>query len=484
MKKKSLTKNYIYNSIYQVFAIIVPLITTPYIAKVLLPDNVGIHSYVNSVVTLFTTIGLLGLSNYSVREIAYTKSNRDKLDKTFSELYFLRIIFFLITFTIYFIYSYNTEYFLYYMLYSFTVVGTFFDIAWLFQGVEELGVTVVRSFIIKLISTISIFVFVRSINDLWILVLIYSLTTFFGSLVLYFSAKKIIKKVYLKDLNIKRHVIPNIKLFLPQVATLIYCQFDKIMINDLTNEVAQVGFYNQAEKIIKIPLTLITSLSTVMLPRISEEFINKNINNLKQLVSNAFRFSLLLAIPLTLGIISVAGGLIPWFLGEKYLEVTPILMLISITVIFISISNVSGAQYLTATNNTKVLTISYLISAVINLILNFIFIRYYGAVGATIGTITAEFLVVFIQLKAMKDIIKVKDIFKFSKNYIYAGLVMTLTCFSLYYIIRPSILLTLLQISIGIIVYFSMLFILKDDMFNRYFNRFINKFKSIFNKSI
>ncbi len=480
MKKKSLTKNYILNSIYQIFAIIVPLITTPYISQRLLPDNVGINSYVNSIVTLFTTIGLLGLNNYSVREIAYVRKDQEKLNKVFSEMFFLRIIFMIITLLIYLIFAYsNSNYFNYYMIYLFTFIATFLDITWLFQAMEELQTTVIRSIIIKTLSTISIFIFIKDSNDLNLLMLIYSLTSFVSTFVLYFSFRKIITKIYFKNIDMKRHIIPNLKLFLPQVATLIYCQFDKVMINDLTGEVAQVGFYNQAEKVVKIPLTLITSLSTVMLPRISEEFINKNIKKLKEYISTAFRFSMLLAIPLTFGLIAISYGFIPWFLGPGYEASAPILISLSVTVIFISLSNVSGAQYLTATNQTRKLTISYCVSAVVNLLLNFIFIKKFGALGATIGTIVAEALVAIIQISSMKSVIHFIDILKFSVKYIISGIIMIICCSLLYLVLSPSILLTLLQIIIGFIVYFALLYLLKDEMFIKYCNRFISKFKSL-----
>ena len=217
MKKKSLTKNYILNSIYQIFAIIVPLITTPYISQMLLPDNVGINSYVNSIVTLFTTIGLLGLNNYSVREIAYVRKDQEKLNKVFSEMFFLRIIFMIITLLIYLIFAYsNSNYFNYYMIYLFTFIATFLDITWLFQAMEELQTTVIRSIIIKTLSTISIFIFIKDSNDLNLLMLIYSLTSFVSTFVLYFSFRKIITKIYFKNIDMKRHIIPNLKLFLPQ----------------------------------------------------------------------------------------------------------------------------------------------------------------------------------------------------------------------------------------------------------------------------
>ena len=216
-----------------------------------------------------------------------------------------------------------------------------------------------------------------------------------------------------------------------------------------------------------------------MLPRISEEFINKNIKKLKEYISNAFRFSMLLAIPLTFGLIAISYGFIPWFLGPGYEASAPILISLSVTVIFISLSNVSGAQYLTATNQTRKLTISYCVSAVVNLLLNFIFIKKFGALGATIGTIVAEALVAIIQISSMKSVIHFIDILKFSVKYIISGIIMIICCSLLYLVLSPSILLTLLQIIIGFIVYFALLYLLKDEMFIKYSNRFISKFKSL-----
>ncbi len=475
MKRKSLTKNYIYNSLYQVFAILIPLLTTPYIARILKPENVGINSYVNSVVTLFTTIGLMGLSNYSVREVAYVRGDQQKLNKVFSELLILRLIYFVFTIFVYLIYAHFSSYSLYYYIYIFTIIGAFFDVAWLFQGLEELGITILRSFIIKLVGMICIFVFVRKESDLEILMLIYSLTTIFSAITLYIPTKKIITKLELKNLEIIKHVIPNLKLFLPQVATLIYCQFDKIMINDLSMDIKQVGFYNQAEKIVKVPLAVVTSLSAVMLPRISEEYIKNNSDNVKKYIISAFKVSLALSIPLSIGLAAISYGLIPWFLGNEYIDTAYILIALGITTIFISISNVSGAQYLTAINNTKVLTVSYFCGAGINVILNFIFIPKYKALGATIGTIAAELLVALIQIVYMKKIIKLRELIKISKNYIIASILMCLVCSSMYFILKPSIILTSIQICIGGAVYFFMLYIFKDETFEKYGKKILKK---------
>lgn len=476
--KKSISKNYLYNTFFQIFSIIVPLITTPYISRVLLPKNVGINSYVSSIVTLFTTIGLLGLSNYSIREIAYVRKKQEKLNKTFTELCILRLIFMFFTILIYLIYAYfNKKYYLFFIIYIFTILGTFVDLSWLFQGIEEMKTLVVRNFIIKLLSTISIFVFIKNKNDLNLLMFIYSITTLISSVSLYLKIPKYITKITFKDINIRKHIVPNLKLFLPQAATLIYCQFDKVMIEHLTSDISMVGFYNQAEKIVKIPLTIITSLSTVMLPRISENFINKKMDIVKKYINKAFKFSLLLAIPLTFGFIAISTNLVSWFLGDGYEEVSVILTLLSLTIVFISLSSVSGSQYLTATNNTKVLTISYVVSAVINLIVNYLLIGKYGACGAAIGTIIAEFMVFFIQIRSMKKIVRIRELFLYSRNSLIAGIIMFICIMLLNLLKLKGILLTLIQITIAFIIYFVILYILKDETFKSYLDRIIKKIK-------
>lgn len=475
MSKKNLTRNYIYNTIYRIFFIIVPLITTPYIARVLSPSDVGINSYVNSVINIFTTIGLLGLSNYSVREIAYVRHDKEKTNRCFFELFFFRLLLLAITTIIYFVFTFiDKEYSIYYIIYIFTIIGTFIDTSWFFQGEEEFKLITIRSFIIKTISTASIFIFVRNENDLTTLMLIYSLTTIISAIVLFVPLKKRLSlKIDIKSLNIKRHLLPSIKLFLPQVASLLYCQIDKVMIGNMTGNIAETGYYNQAEKIITIPLAIITSLSTVLLPRISQEFIKNHIDNVKTYINNALQFSLMLALPLTFGIASTASGLIPWFLGDEYAPVISILISLSITVIFIALSNVSGNQYLTATNNTKILTISYCSGAAIDLILNLLLIPLMGANGAAIATIVTEFVVMTIQFTNI-DFINIKRLFLGSIKYLFGSFLIFVVCSIFSAIITPSPILTIIQIILSVAVYFGFLVASRDKAFLEYSAKFLH----------
>ncbi|MDL2276771.1 flippase [Breznakia sp. OttesenSCG-928-G09] len=465
MSKKKVIVNYIYSSAYQLFLIIVPFITAPYLARVLTEDPVGINSYVSSIVQIFSLVGLLGLNSYSTREIAYVRDDNERMSKTLSELVILRMIFFVITTIIYLLYASTSEYRIYFYIQIISVMSAFIDISWFYGGIEEFKVTVFRSFVVKVFNISSIFLFIKSPDDLGLFMVISSIYALIGNILLYRGVKKRIGKFTFKDLHPARHIGPSIRLFLPQVASLIYLQVDKVMIGQLTDEISQVGFYDQAERIVKMPLALITALSSVLLPRLSNEFRNNNTENVKRYVLSAMRFSLLFAIPLMFGLMAIAPTMIPWFLGDGYNGVIMIMVVLSPIVLFISISSVSGSQYLTAVNKTNVLTISYVVSALINLCINYLLIPKFGAVGAAIGTVAAEFCACFYQLMSMRSVVSIRNLAKVSIKYIISGVVMFAICTFVGQYFGIRILSTVLQIGIGIIIYFLVLFILRDSFY-------------------
>lgn len=475
-KPKAIT-NYIYSSFYQIFLIIVPLITAPYLARKLLPEAIGINSYVSSVITIFTSIGLIGLNNYSLREIAYVRDDKQKLQKTFSELFFLRLICAVITIIIYIIYALLSEYKIYFLVQLIAVLAVFIDIAWIYQGFEEFKVTVTRNFIVKILNIISIFMFIKGPEDLLLFMIISSIYSVLVNFILYSGVKNKVGNLTIKDLNIKKHIIPTLKLFVPQIASMVYLQCDKMMIKFLSEDISYVGFYDQAERIIKIPLALITALSTVMLPRLANEHKNNNQENVKNHILSSFKFSLLMAIPLMFGVIAIANNFIPWFLGEGYEAVIPTMMILSIIVLFISLSSVTGNQYLTAINKTKVLTIATISGAIINCIINFLLIPRFNAIGAAFGTITAELTVFLIEIYHTKEIIKIKDLFKCSKNYIISGIIMFLVTYTVGYYLEANIISTIIQITSGGLSYFIILYISKDKFFLECIKKVLNLFK-------
>ena len=277
MAKKSVKKNYIYNLIYQILVMIIPLITTPYLSRVLGAENIGIYSYTLSITTYFILFGSLGVAMYGQREIAYVQDNKDKRSKTFYEIFIMRIITLFISLIIFYItFCIKGEYNVYYKILILEIIANAIDISWYFQGLEEFKKTVIRNTIVKLISVVCIFVLVKNNNDLNKYFAIYVLSNVIGNLSLWLYIPKYTSKVKLNELKVIRHLKPTIILFIPQVATQIYTVLDKTMIGAIIADKSEVGYYEQAQKIIKLLMTIATSLGTVMMPRIAATYSKGN----------------------------------------------------------------------------------------------------------------------------------------------------------------------------------------------------------------
>lgn len=465
MAKKSILKNYAYNVAYQILVIILPLITTPYLSRVLGAEKIGIYSYTISITTYFILFGSLGIATYGQREIAYIQNDIVKRSKIFFEIFIMRFITLGISMIVfYFTFCLNGQYSFYYKILILEIISNIIDISWYFQGIEEFKKTVMRNTIVKLISVICIFAFVKTSNDLYKYFVIYVCSTFFGNLSLWLYLLKNIKIVRFRELNIARHLKPAIMLFIPQIATQIYTVLDKTMIGAIVANKAEVGYYEQAQKIIKLLMTLATSLGTVMMPRIASTYAIGDENKIKEYLDTSFSFIMMLAFPLMFGIISVAGNFVPIFYGEGYEKVIPLISIISPIIVFIGLSNVTGIQYLLATKQQNKYTVSVIIGAIVNFILNLILIKKLEAIGASIATVFAELSVTAIQFILIKDTVKIKDVLKISYKYVIASLIMLCCSLVVGNLISNKLISIIVQIIISFITYFVLLIAMKDSL--------------------
>ena len=465
MEKKSVARNYIYNLSYQILAIIIPLITTPYLSRVLGAENIGIYSYTLSITTYFILFGSFGVAMYGQREIAYVQKNINKRSITFYEIFIMRLITLFISLLIfYFTFCLNGQYTTYYKILILEIIANAIDVSWFFQGLEEFKKTVVRNMLVKLISVICIFIFVKTSNDLNKYFIIYVLSTFLGNFSLWMYISKYIKKINIKELKIIRHIKPTIMLFIPQIATQIYTVLDKTMIGTIINDKSEVGFYEQAQKIIKLLMTIATSLGTVMMPRIAATYAKEDMKKVREYMNQSFAFIMMIAFPLMLGIISVAYKFVPVFYGEGYDKVISLLCIISPIIVVIGLSNVTGTQYLLPTKQQNKYTLSVMIGAFINFIFNLILIRNLASIGASIATVIAEFSVTLTQFILIKKEIKIREVFKISYKYIISSIIMFAFSIIIGYFITNNILSIIVQTISSVCIYFSLLLLMKDDM--------------------
>jgi len=476
--KKSVVKNYIYNLFYQVLAIIIPVITTPYLSRVLGAENIGIYSYTISITTYFILFGSLGIALYGKREIAYVQDNISKRSKTFYEIFITRCItlgFSLLIF--YLTFCLNGQYNIYYKILILEIIANVIDISWYFQGIEEFKKTVIRNMLIKIISVICIFIFVKTASDLNKYFIIYVLSTFLGNLSLWVYIPKSIEKINIKKIQITKHIKPAIMMFIPQIATQIYTVLDKTMIGAIISDKSEVGYYEQAQKIIKLLMTIATSLGIVMMPRIAATYATGNKEKIKEYMNKSFAFIMMLSFPLMLGIISIAYSFVPVFYGNGYDKVAPLLCIISPIIVLIGLSNVMGTQYLLPTKQQNKYTISVVIGAIVNFIFNLILIKHFASIGASIATVIAEFAVTLTQFVLIRKEIKIKDVIKITYKYIIASIVMFIFSTMIGYFIDNNLLSIIIQCSISIFIYFSLLIILKDELIMKLMKKCIKTIK-------
>ena len=404
LRQSKLTRNYLYHMAYQLLAMFLPLITVPYISRVLGAENIGIYSYTVSIATYFISFGSLGMSLYGQREIAYHQSNKRRRTQIFYEIFYLRLITMTIALAAFFIaFVFKTNgYQFYFAILLLEILASALDISWFFQGLEEFKKIAIRNTIVKLLSVASIFLFVKSSTDLPIYLAIYVITTLLGNLSLWLSLPKYLVKSHFKKLQVWRHFKPTIRLFIPQIAIQVYTLLDKTMLGALIADKSEVGFYDQSQKIIKLLLTVITTLGTVMMPRIAATFAKREYTKIRHYLKKSAKFVFALSIPMILAVNVLADIFVPLFFGAGYQPVALLMKVISPILLLIGLSNVIGTQYLLPTKRLRAYTGSVVAGAAINFIINLALIPPLGALGASIGTVVAEAVVTSIQIFAIR----------------------------------------------------------------------------------
>lgn len=465
MKKSNVKANYILNLIYQIFTLIIPLITAPYVSRVLTSDGIGQVSFSLSIVSYFTIFAMFGFSYYGQKAIAQHQDSKQERSKIFWEVFILKSITSLISLIVYILLiksnilvSYNRIL----LIQTLNIISIALDATFLLQGEEDFKKIVIPNIIIRLLGIVSIFAFVKNSKDLNFYVIIQSVTLILSSLITLLLSPRFLCRVKLNELNIKKHFIPAFKLFIPTIAISIYALLDKTLIGLITKNNSEVGFYEQAEKISKMVLTIVTSLGAVMIPKNAKLFAENNYKEVNKNIETAFSFSMLIAMPLMLGLIAIASNFVPWFFGAGYDKSIILIQILSVLIFSIGLNNVLGIQYLIPTNKDNIFTISVIIGAITNLILNIITIRYWGAVGAAISTIVAETVILIYQMIYLRKTFNFIKMFKDSIKCIISAILMFGVIYPLSLLLHSSIINTCILVAIGGLIYLIMLLILRE----------------------
>lgn len=454
MYMSQIKKNFVYNVFYQILIIILPLITIPYVSRILGSKGVGIYSYTYSIVYYFMLIALLGINNYGNRTIAKARDNKNKLSKAFISIYSIQLFMsiLMIIFYLGYIILFNNRYMGVATIQIIYLISCIFDFNWFFFGLEKFKITVIRSTLVKLLSLFGIFMFVKTKNDVWLYTLILSFSTLFSNILLIPFLLKEIDLVDIKFKDVKKHIKPILILFIPVIAVSLYRIMDKIMLGLLSN-INEVGYYEQADKMVTVPLGIITALGTVMLPRISNLVSKGENKRILEYIKKSVNFMMFLAFPMCFGMIAVSSDFIPIFLGKDFVKTGYLINYISCIIVFTSFANIIRTQYLLPKEKDKVYIVSVIGGAIINLICNLIFIPLYASVGACIGTIAAELIVMLYQVYKVKNELPIKNYLKDIIPLFIKALIMFIIILLIKLLPISSIYRVLIQITIGGLIY-------------------------------
>lgn len=475
-KQKSIRKNYVYNVSYQILTLITPLITTPYISRVLGADGIGRVSFVESIVSYFVLFATMGISIYGQREISYVQDSKYKRSIVFWNAKVLQIVSTLMVLIIYiFFVVHNGDNRKLYLILGINIIAVFFDVTWFLQGMEEFGKTVIRNIVIKAINIIYIFGVVKGPKDIEKYVLGICFFTLLSNVSLLFHMPKYVVRVRVDELSPLKALPIVLSLFIPTIAIQIYTVLDKTMIGLITKDSYENGFYEQAIKISRILIRIVTSLGTVIAPRMGYYYEKKNNEMIKSLMYQGYRFIWLLGTPLCIGIIVLSSNFVPWFFGSGYEEVSSLLKILALLIVVIGISNVTGIQYLIPTKRQNILTYTVVIGATINLLLNLLLIPILKSKGAAIASVIAEAVITLIQLFTIRKEINVLQIVKEGKNYYIAGLSMGVIIYFFEKVSKASIFNTVVWGMIGSLLYGAILLLLRDELFLSIFSKKVDK---------
>lgn len=476
----SIKGNIILNGINTVTGIIFPMITFPYAARVLLPEGIGTINFFSSIINYIVLLTNLGIPLYAVKEVAKFQNDKILRDKNTVEIIILSTILCLFGYIIVWVLAelvpdIHKQSTLFFVL-SLTIIFNTIGVNWFYQGVEDFKFITIRSIVIRTIGTLCLFLFVKTSSDLLIYGLITVGSTVGNNFINFIHLKKYIdwKVIKYHDLQILRHVNPALHIFILNLITSLYIHLNSIMLGFMQGD-EEVGYFTAGTRITHIGLALISSIGIVLLPRGTNLLQNGDLKGFESIISKSVRLTIALSFPMIMGLMILGTPVTLVFCGPNYVDSIPILYLNAPVILFISLTNVMGIQVLYPKNKVNLVILSVTGGAIGNIILNFILIPVYGATGAAISTLFAEFSVLLLQIILGNSYYPFKWKAVFPSRYIIATIVMGIVILPIHYIVKDFILQLLIGIPFGVLIYGVCLLFFKDDIMEEIKKLFIKK---------
>lgn len=431
----SIRKNSIFMVIYEIAVYLAPFITAPYVARVLGTYGTGIYSYSFSIVSYFVIFVQLGVSLYGRREIASCLT-REKKTQTFWAIWTIETIMFvfsLISFltSSFFVEDNDLRISLY--IQTFYLMGGWLDISWLYFGVEDFKIAVSRNVIVKVLSLIAVFIFVNTKDDTLLYVFIMSLSNFLGVIVMWLTLRRHVDAPKLDWVEIKKHISPMFKMFIPVLSIQLFSLTDKLCLG-LLSSIDDVSIYDNAYRISRVPVAFITTIGTVMLPRMTKYVAEKNEDMIKHYFNKSLTITFVLGLFSASILIGVAPAFIPLYLGESFTDAILVLQLLSIVLVPIAWGNAFRSQYILPQKLDNLYLKSVLYAAIINIVLNLVLIPLWSTTGAAVASIASELIICIYQSIKIKNSFDFRNLIKKNIAYLLPAFftIISMICITLY----------------------------------------------------
>lgn len=470
MKQPSLKKNFALNTIYQILIIVIPFISMPYISRVLGAGGVGTYSYTYSIQTYFAMFAALGTVTYGTREIARVRENEEERSRLFWEIELLTVLTSLACLILWGIWIlFNHEYRMCYVILTINIIAVIFDISWFYAGMEQFEYIVRQNTIFKVLGLISLFVFVKHESDLYLYIAIMGASTLLGNMTMWLYLGRFLKKVNVKEFNLKRHFKETLIYFVPTIATSIYSVLDKTLIGAITKDANENGYYEQATNIVNAAKVVsFVAINGVMESRSSFLFAQGKTDRVKSMIEDSMNYILFMGFGLIFGLVGVADEFVPWFFGPGFYKVPVLIKMLSPVIVIIGVSHCLGSQYYTPSGRRAQSAKFIITGSVINLVLNLILIPKFWSYGAVIASVIAECVITFLYMRNCDGYLRLSQLIKNGWKKLLAGIIMAVVLI----IIHINM---FIEIIIGIALYIICLVILRDSSISQGIRMLKNK---------
>ncbi len=469
-EQPSLKLNIAISTLYQVLLVLLPLITAPYVARVIGPDGSGIYDYTNSIQTYFSMFAALGTLSYGTREIARVREDPERRSVLFWEIELMTVMTSTACIIVWFVFIYFVQqYKVFYLVLTMGIISTMFDISWFFAGLEQFKYTVSKNAIFKLAGVVLMFIFVKGPDDLLLYVIIITGSMMLGNMSMWLYLPRFLVRVDFKKLRFRHHFKETVIYFIPSIATSVYTVLDRTLIGLITHNTAENGFYHYTMQVINMMKALtFAALNTVLGSRLSFLFGKEEYDEIKLRIYDSINYILFMGIGICFGLIGVAPRFVPVFLGPGYDRVITMLSLMSPIVVVIGISNCLGSQYYTPAGKRRQSARYIIIGAVTNLCLNLILIPRFWGYGAIIASVIAETVITVLYLKNCSGFFLPISLWIEGWKKIVAGVAMLAIIRVIDSSITGNVLALLLEVAVGFITYCAVLFALHDSFLRVY----------------